>query len=405
VLLAGCSAAAAPVDHSDDPAHAVPVVHDFVADPEVHTTADAFRFEGGITVEDVEIGPVPLVAGQRVTVAMKIAGVRGRVSLRVGLRPPRPGSRQVAVGGVGGPPRSVPEDPRAVTTVVPLTRDAEQIEVELSLPEPWHPEHALVGLELTSDDLGRPVRIEATQGPRTEDGVAIAGLVPVATVPTKVAAVRATAAPTIDGILDEPVWAGEGTTLVGSLHGEPWPDPSAGRPRGSAGAVHLAWDEQALYAAATFADRDVWATMTEQDDPLWKEEVFELFVFGEPRAQRYLELQVSPRGVTFDAKFETYRKGQEDWDSQWTTAVDLRGTLNNRKDRDEGWSVEVAVPWSEICEYTQAPCPPVAGATLRINAFRFERAKKREPVGLALSPTRVPDFHASANAAILELLP
>lgn len=402
VLVAGCTAAAAPVT-DDDPAHAVPIVRDFVAAPDVHATADTFRFEGGITVERVEIGPAPLVAGQPVTVAMDLAGVRGDVTLRVGLRPPRPGSRQVAVGGVDAPPKHVPEDPRSVIAAVPASPDAQRVQVELVLSEPWHPEHALVGLELSTAVTGVPTRIEASAGPRTSDGIAILGLVPVATVPTRVAAVRAGTPPAIDGILDESIWAGEGTTLVDSLHGEPWPEPGAAP--GSAGAVHLAWDDEALYAAASFSDRDVWATMTEQDDPLWKEEVFELFVFGEPGAQRYLELQVSPRGVTFDAKFETYRKGQEDWDSRWTTAVDLRGTLDNRKDRDEGWSVEVAVPWSEICEHTQAPCPPAAGTQLRINAFRFERPDERATVGLALSPTRFPDFHASANAAILELLP
>jgi hypothetical protein len=58
-----------------------------------------------------------------------------------------------------------------------------------------------------------------------------------------------------------------------------------------------------------------------QDDPLYKQEAFELFVAGSGEGTRYLEYQVSARGVTFDARFARYRKGDEAWDSSWRTAV------------------------------------------------------------------------------------
>ena len=38
-----------------------------------------------------------------------------------------------------------------------------------------------------------------------------------------------------------------------------------------------------------------------------------------------------------------------------------------------------------------------------VNAFRFERPDKKAAIALALSPPRVPDFHAPENAAVLEL--
>jgi hypothetical protein len=126
-------------------------------------------------------------------------------------------------------------------------------------------------------------------------------------------------------------------------------------------------------------------------------------VLGQADRRDYLELQVSPRGVVFDARFARYRKGDEAWNGRWQAAVDLRGTLDDRRDRDEGWSAELAIPWTEICEHTKTPCPPAAGQTLRINAFRFERPHERPPIGLALSPPRVPDFHAPEHAAVLEL--
>ena len=391
--LACCVSGCHDGPQSTQAAAAIPVVAGFVDEPGVYRTSERWRFQGGVVVGDVRITPAVAAAGTPTQVSMQIEGIRGDVSMTVMLQPPRAASRQVALGGVDAPLPVLPLDPRTTMVVVDSLRSAATLhQVALPpLPQSWHPQQAVVTMELTA--AGR--RIEAIDGPRTEAGIAILGLLDVDTEPTHVRAALVSSPPTIDGVVDEAMWERDRTTLVDSRHGEPW--------EGNAGFVVMAWDQEFLYAAASFVDRDVWSTMRDHDDPLWKEEVFELFVFGSAPATRYLELQVSPRGVTFDAKFAAHRKGEPAWDSAWRTAVDLRGTLDNRKDRDKGWSVEVAVPWTEICEHTAMSCPPQPGGTLRINAFRFERPRKGKTVGLALSPTRVPDFHAADNAAIVEL--
>jgi hypothetical protein len=291
---------------------------------------------------------------------------------------------------MGAPPVDVPMDARA-RFIEQAVVVGEQT-VTLTLPAPWHPRQVLLTLALLDgDDL-----IPATGGPRRNDGVATLALVDVLARPTAVLAVAMPSPPTIDGRLDEPGWShAVAHPLVHSLDGEPYHE----RP----GAVRWAWDAQALYVAVEIEDPDVWSDYTKHDDPLWKQEVFEVFIFGGPQRQDYLELQVSPRGITFDARFERYRKGDEDWDGLWRAAVDLRGTLDQRRDRDDGWSAELALPWAELCEHTEVTCPPQAGQHFTVNAFRFERPHKRAPVGLALSPPRVPDFHAPENAAVLEL--
>lgn len=385
----GCHDAPRPTET----AAVIPVVAGVADEPGVYRSSERWRFEGGVVLDDVRITPAVVEAGTATQVSMQIDGVRGDVSMTVMLQPPRAASRQVALGGVGAPLPVLPIDPRASVVVVGSLPSA-PTRHRVALPplrQPWHPQQAVLTVALTA--AGR--RIEAMDGPRTEAGVAILGLLDVDTQPTHVRAAQVSSPPTIDGVLSESLWEEERTTLVDSRHGEPWD--------GNAGFVVIAWDDDFLYAAASFVDRDVWSTMHDHDDPLWKEEVFELFVFGSAPATRYLELQLSPRGVTFDAKFAAHRKGEPAWDSAWRTAVDLRGTLDNRKDRDKGWSVEVAVPWTEICEHTATSCPPEPGATLRVNAFRFERPRKGKTVGLALSPTRVPDFHAADNAAVVEL--
>lgn len=363
---------------------------------EIHDGApqEAYAIEGGpsfgaLVVARATIEPVPLRPGEPATLILEVEGAEAPVSARVALEPPRPGARQVAQGGMDAPPQHVPEDPRVRAIEIELSSGIQTIELP-ALPMPWHPRRALVTIAPSRG--GDP--IPATEGPRREDGVGILALAPVETSPTRLDAPRSEGPIAIDGVLDEAVWRSEGTALVESLEGEPWDGPPTH--------VLAAWDDEALYVAARVQDTDVWSSFRKHDDPLWESEVFEVFVFADDDRD-YLELQVSPRGVTFDARFERHRKADRAWTSRWTTAVKIDGTLDDRDDRDVGWVAEIAIPWDEICAETSASCPPAPGTTLRWNAFRFERPAEGSTVGLALSPTRVPDFHAVANAAILVL--
>lgn len=384
----------------DPPVEPVPILAG-PGDPEAW--AHAIGFRDGVVLDAIA-APDVAVPGQTLRVSFTAHGPVDGLRARVVAWPPRAGARQVALGGVGAPPVEVPQDARAVTVERALTTAAPTQVIEIPVPAPWHPRQLLVTVEL----LDGPDRVPALRGPRREDGVGLLAVVDVPAQPTAVVAAPMASPPTLDGRLDEPGWAAATPhPLVQSLDGEPYDE----RP----GVVRLAWDAQALYLGAQITDPDVWSDLMHHDDPLWNQEVLELFVFGDaqpnasgdgyepPSRTDYLELQVSPRGVTFDARFAQYRKGDEAWDGTWRAAVDVQGTLDERRDRDEGWSAELAVPWAEICEHTEVSCPPAAGQQLRINVFRFERPAKQPPIGLALSPPRVPDFHAPEHAAVLEL--
>ena len=358
------------------------------------------RFSGslvlddGTHVEDVTVHPVPLEPGRPVHLAF--AGIPSHRTGRVVLAPPRAAGRQVAKGGPDAARAPEPSpDPRVRSSS--FRAESGRVEVEVELPVPWHPDAAVLSLELDGKTM-------VVQGPRTHEGVGVLALVPVARVPTHMQAPRVPAPIVVDGRLDEAHWqTAPFELLVGSLDGEPVD--------GFETRVQLGWDDDYLYVGARLEDDDVWSDLQNHDDPVWKQEAFEVFVFGDgdmsaddPALRRnYLELQVSPRGVTFDARFAHYRKGDEAWDSRWKTAVEVLGDLDDRDGRDEGWTLEAAIPWAEICAHTSADCPARVGQRLRINLFRLERPKAGGAVGLALSPTRVPDFHAPENAAIVEL--
>lgn len=402
VVSAGCGAdARGPAERAEPPGEPTLVAEGF------EEPADGLRIDGeigfssGATIGARVVTPALARAGETIVVRFSARGIAAGARLRVGLRAPQVAGRQEARGQASLPKGQV-EDLR--DRWVELTGPLEQGEAALVLASPWHASHAVIVAELVGE--------VAIAGPRRADGVAILGAVKVAPQPMQVAARRAGAIE-IDGRLEEPTWREQaGATLTLSQDGEPDPSVAAAATAGSLGSlearlgtrVAFAWDEGFLYAAADVPDEDLWTEYHAQDDPLYQQEAFELFVAATNEGHHYLEYQVSARGVTFDARFPRYRAGDEAWDSRWRTAVRVDGTLDGRRDRDRGFTAEVAIPWDELCAETELECPPRPGMSLRVNAFRLERVGRKRAVGLSLSPTRTPDFHAWDNAAVLQLL-
>jgi len=52
--------------------------------------------------------------------------------------------------------------------------------------------------------------------------------------------------------------------------------------------------------------------------------------------------------------------------------VDVKGTLNRPGDRDEGWTIEMALPWTTLKEAAPGQRRPAAGDRWRINFSRVE---------------------------------
>ena len=359
-------------------------------------------FAEGVRIGARTITPARVEPGVAVTVRSSLMGLPGGVELWVGLRAPRAAGRQ-EVAGQSRQLAAAPADGR--DRWVRASVEGEVMTATLTVPALWHAEQGVLVLELRRGEE----RLIARAGPRFDRGAGVLAVVPVVTRPTRVVASRI-AGIVVDGVIEEAGWGEREAMVLGqSLDGEPDPSASAVDLRalgddalaaGRGTTLRVGWDEAALYVAASLPDEDLWSDYEAQDDPLYKQEAFEFFVSG---GERYLEYQVSARGVTFDARFPRYRAGDEAWDSRFRAAVAVAGTVGAAVDRDRGWSTELAIPWDEICPETGLTCPPVAGMRLRVNAFRLERPDRKRTDALALSPTRAPDFHAWGNAAELEL--
>ncbi len=193
----------------------------------------------------------------------------------------------------------------------------------------------------------------------------------------------------IDGKIDEPAWA--------SAEGSgPFVNTMDGSPVAQVGSVRALWDDENLYLAFRFQDNDVWANLEKHDDKLWTQEVAEVFIDADGDARTYVELQVSPKNVTFDSWLPAYRANDNAWESGMQTAVQVHGTLNQRDDEDQGWDAELRIPLLAVKGKleTMRGVPPVPGTIWRANFFRFDFPKGRQAVASGWSPPLVGDFHA-----------
>jgi hypothetical protein len=197
--------------------------------------------------------------------------------------------------------------------------------------------------------------------------------------------VRARPAPVIDGILDDAAWKRAApVTLVNSLDGSP------GRVRTTA---RLLWDDKYLYVSFDCEDPDVWSTFTKRDEPLYTQEVVEVFIDADGDGRTYNEIEVNAANVLFDAYYPERRQGMDlSWDSEALTAVTVQGTLNDASDKDEGWRVEMRIPIEKLAAVPHVP--PRPGDRWRFNLYRLEHHGRRDIEGQAFSPPRVGDFHA-----------
>ncbi len=165
--------------------------------------------------------------------------------------------------------------------------------------------------------------------------------------------------------------------------------------------VRLAWDETALHVRFDCVDRHAWGTWTRRDDPLWQEEAVEVFLApGEADPVDYLEFEVSPRGVLFDARIHNPTSLRADLraDVPWD-CPGIRWEAGPGAERQDWWAA-LAIPWSGLLAPVEAP-PPL----WRANFCRIDRPAEEPAEFSAWSPTlvRPADFHKPARFGVLEL--
>jgi hypothetical protein len=209
---------------------------------------------------------------------------------------------------------------------------------------------------------------------------------------------------TVDGKLDEPAWrAAPWSEPFVDIEGDRKPAPRF-RTR-----MKMLWDDQCLYIGAELEEPHVWATLTRHDAVIFHDNDFEVFLDPDGDSHLYAELELNALNTTWDLLLpRPYKDGGRALDA-WEiaglrTAVHVDGTLNDPRDRDRGWSIEIAWPWRGLKELTARAVPPREGDQWRINFSRVEwdheivggkyrKIKGRPEHNWVWSPQGVIDMH------------
>jgi hypothetical protein len=240
-------------------------------------------------------------------------------------------------------------------------------------------------------------------------------------------ALRARRPVTVDGRLDEADWKA-------APRSPRFSDLVRGAPGIHDTRAAVLWDDQRLYVGYWVEEPLVEGTLTERDSYVYTDNDVELFVAGR---DAYYELEINSLGTIYEVFFvweEVYEKagyarvpeldrgrdgvrpfggvgfknhprgrriGFWRWDLPGLeTAVHVDGTVNDNRDRDRGWTVEIAIPWTSLVPLARPDgraLPPKDGDVWRMDFSRFNQYKEappaQDPGGWAWSPHGAWDSH------------
>lgn len=119
--------------------------------------------------------------------------------------------------------------------------------------------------------------------------------------------------------------------------------------------MKILYDEKYLYFYAQMKEPHVWGNLKQRDTVIFYNNDFEIFIDPDGDTHNYYEFEMNALNTVWDLfltkPYRNHGKIIDSWDIQGVkTAVHIDGTLNDPKDIDKGWSVEVAFPWKVITE-------------------------------------------------------
>lgn len=175
---------------------------------------------------------------------------------------------------------------------------------------------------------------------------------------------RATSRIVIDGKLDDGAWKNAAAVTFQF----PWEKQTGAKQKTTA---RLLWDDQYLYVGYDCEDTDIVAHFDKHDDPTYRDDAVEIFINPRPGENAYVGMEMNARAVLYDYFFDFPKIFIKRFDLEGVQlATHIRGTLNLTGDTDQGWSLEVAIPWKNFDDL--AKVPPAAGSQWTANMNRWD---------------------------------
>jgi hypothetical protein len=168
---------------------------------------------------------------------------------------------------------------------------------------------------------------------------------------------RASSPIVIDGKPDDKAWAAAGKIELMF----PWEAQTGAKQKTIA---RLLWDDDNLYVSYECEDTDITAVYAEHDDPTYKDDAVEIFINPMPsQTGIYYGLEMNALAVLYDYVMYDSKNLFKQFDLRGVKlSTHIEGTMNARGDKDKGWSLEVAIPWSNFDGLAKRPTPGTAWA-------------------------------------------
>lgn len=171
-------------------------------------------------------------------------------------------------------------------------------------------------------------------------------------------------------------------------------DARSGAAPALATAVRVGFRDGALVVRFDCRDEGTVATFRGRDEPLWTEDVVEVFLCPFDPPSVYYELEVNPLGALFDTRIESPEGRREAMQSdvRWN----LPGFSGRTRVRPRRWSAVLTIPLAPLA-------PSGVPRKWRANFFRIDRGEPDEFSAWSPTLAEPPDFHVPARFGFLEL--
>ncbi len=140
-------------------------------------------------------------------------------------------------------------------------------------------------------------------------------------------------------------------------------------PAGQSTEARILADDRHLFFRFECADPCVWGTMTRDNDPIFDEEVVEVFLDPDPSDDLYWEFELSPNNVRFAALIRNPGPPENEKILRRLDCSRMitRAEIYPETWRPEGWRAYLALPFALM------ETAPARGGVWRMNLYRIDR--------------------------------
>jgi len=139
--------------------------------------------------------------------------------------------------------------------------------------------------------------------------------------------------------------------------------------------MKMMWDDAYFYFYAELEEPHIWGDITKRDAVIFYNNDFEIFIDPDGDTHNYYEFEINALNTIWDLflskPYRDHGLVLNNWDYKGIkTAVHIDGTLNDPSDKDDKWTVEIAIPWKSINETYDDKIIAPRGKTWRVDFSR-----------------------------------